>query len=635
MKDIQQNIKRSAIPRKTSKAPSWFSAVLEVFIKLIIAPMRFIGPTLALGLGIMKIVLIVVGFVTTGLLVALTIIFQTIWNTDGNPFAHAFATVENETALVVNVDAQLTDKTQLSLGGYLKNTPRGLYPTLETIRKAQEDKRISGIVLKISDHNLGTSDIQELRMALQDFRKAKKWVVAYACDFHETVNNATASYYLASAADEIWVHPLAQLDIIGVSSEQMFVRGFLDKIKVAPHFIKRGRYKLAPERFTEKAPSELNKEVTKELVLGLADQIVQGVAEGRELKVDQVHEIIDNAPWTDRQALKQGLVDNLVYSDELRKKVKEHFAGAKNFIALDKYAQAALTPTDSKTLKKKAKEVFAKEFRVAVLEFEGAISFSSSPTPSSNSESIDAIKFKERLKEAVKKKPDALLLVINSPGGTSMASEMAARAILKARKKIPVVVLMGDVCASGGYWIASAADRIVAKPATITGSIGVFMGRINTSGFWSDWGVMWHQQHSHKNGPLFSSQTELTEEDKVKLEDMVSATYDDFIDLVMNRRKLPRKHVEDIAEGRVWLGQQALANKLIDRLGGYSQALEECILLKHKTSKDVVLKVDFHQQPFSLRHIMRQAIWGEMRIFFAQMVSYLKAKLTQAELSIH
>lgn len=596
--------------------------------------MRFVGPVFMLGLGLMKVVLIVIGFITTGFLIALTVIFQTLWSTEGNPFAHAFSGVEDKSAIVINVDSKLTDKTQVTLRELIKSTPRGLYPTLETIRRARHDSRIEGIVLKISDHSLGVSEVQELRSALEDFRKTKKWVLAYADDFHETVNNATTSYYMASVADEVWVHPLGQLEITGVSTEQMFVRGLLDKMKITPHFFKRGKYKLAPERFTEKAPSELNKEVLKDLVIGLGNQVVKGIAQGREMNENQVHEILDNAPWTDRQALKQGLIDNLVYGDELSRKVKERFPATKTLISLEKYAQSELTPTTTKTLKKKAQDTLVKDFRVAVLEFDGAISFGADVSPSGNQEGIDAHKLRRRLREVAKTKPDAILMIVNSPGGTVMASEIAGRALVKTRKKIPVVVLMGDVCASGGYWIASTADRIVAKPATITGSIGVFMGRINTSGFWNDWGITWHQQHSHKNGPLMSTQMELTEEDKIKLEDMTSASYEDFLDHVMTHRKLSRKQVEDVAEGRVFLGEKALEHKLIDRLGGYHEALEECVSLKKKSLKDVNLKVDFHQQPLSLRHMLRQTVFGELRLMIKNFVSQAYSQLVHEDVVV-
>lgn len=623
MKDQGPNLRDIKRKAREKQSYDWKGTFIRAIVAAVITPFKYLGGIFALVLGTVKIVLTLVGLITTVLIIAGTIIFKSVWK---DSFQKPFEAVQEHSALVINLDSKLLEKASVDFDFFMhKQQPRGLYPLLHTIHKAKGDDRIEGIVLNIEDHHLSFSEIQELRLALKDFRSAKKWVIAYSYDFFETVNDPTMSYYLCCAADEIWIQPTGQLATTGISAERVFIRGALDKLKVTPYFYKAGSYKTAPEQYTEKEPSSLNQESIKNIVTGLSNILIRDVAKDRGFSKDQVRKIFEGAPWTDRQALKQGLVDLLLYKDQVRKKLKERFSGLQHFVNLKTYNLSYTSPTTTQNLTKKAKDTLKKDFHISVIEAEGLIV--AGDKYALDSGTIVPAQIKSRIKQVLSSKPDALIIVLNTPGGSPLGSEIIARAITKAKRKAPVVVLTGNMCASGGYWIASSASKIISLPSTLTGSIGAFMGKFYTAEFWKDWGINWYQTHSQKNGGLFSSQIPLSEEDAQTLNNWIQESYKDFLDKVSEGRNISLDKLDSLAQGRVWLGAQAFKHDLVDGIAGFQQAIDTCLQLQKKNPKDYVVKIHFPQEPLSLKNMIRYSLITEFKAMIKQVWMHIAHKI--------
>ncbi len=431
------------------------------------------------------------------------------------------------------------------------------------IRKAKADSRVGGILLDINFPGIGWGKADELRGAILDFKTSGKPVYA----FMELGLNK--EYYIATAADKIYLPPAGDLYINGLAAQAMFYRGSLDKLGIEPQFLKIGKYKNAPDQYTEKEMTEGQREVVNAILDDNFNRIINTIAETRKKSPEDVRAIIDNAPYNARQAKEQGLIDDTLYRDQVYDALKNQL-GYKEEDKLRTISTKRYRDVSADSLGLNNGE------KVAVIYASGGISSGKSNSSPLGGQSVGSDTIVQALTEATEDNSiKAIVLRVDSPGGSALASDVMWRAIEKAKEKKPVVVSMGDVAASGGYYIACNANKIVAEPSTITGSIGVFMGKPITNGFYDWLGFSSEYVLRGKNAGLFR-ETQKWEGDE--LEKMWQQTrtiyYDNFIPKVAAGRNKTVEEVDQVGQGRVWTGAQAKERGLVDEFGGLEKAVE-------------------------------------------------------------
>ncbi|HEX8821537.1 MAG TPA: S49 family peptidase, partial [Archangium sp.] len=349
---------------------------------------------------------------------------------------------------------------------------------VDALEKAGEDARVKGLVVRMNGAPGSTAVVQELRDAVKAFRAKGKKAVAYADTFGEG-GGASGTYYLASAFDEIYLQPSGDLSLLGPAIETPFARDALAKLGVKPRIGKRHEYKNAANTYTEQTYTPEHREATERFLTSLFGQMVKGVAEGRKLSEDEVKAAIDAAPLLGKQAVDAKLVDGLLYRDEVYAKVKQEAGEGARLLFLDKYLERAGRPN-------------TKGPTVALIYGAGGISRGQSQTnPMSGEVTMGSETVAAAFRKAVEdSRVKAIVFRVDSPGGSYVASDTVRREVQRAREKgKPVIVSMGTYAASGGYFVAMDADKIVAQPGTLTGSIGVYGGKMVTAEFWEKLGV--------------------------------------------------------------------------------------------------------------------------------------------------
>ena len=455
--------------------------------------------------------------------------------------------------------------------------PQRLGDVIDALDRAQADDRVKGLIARIDDSGLGIARIQEIRDAVARFRANGKFAYAYAETFGE-LGSGTSEYYLATAFERIWLQPVGVVGVTGIASEVPFARTALEKLGVLPQISKRAEYKTAPNSALETGFTPAHREMTEALLDDLHGQLVNGIAQARGLAPELVTAAIDRAPLLGEEALAAKLIDRLGYADEL---FEDAITGGAEKVELLDYLKAAGPPiriverrTDPAKPEKEA--AIADTPTIALIHAIGAIQRSTKdkePLLGEFGAGADTIveAFEEASTDATVR---AIVLRIDSPGGSAVASETIRRAVLRAREqKLPVIVSMGDVAASGGYWIAAPADKIVAQPATLTGSIGVFGGKVATEELWGKLGVNWGQVTRGAHSGMWSLSRPFTPDEQARVDAMLDDIYNGFTARVAEGRKLPEAAVRDIAKGRVWTGAQAKAIGLVDELGGLDTAM--------------------------------------------------------------
>ncbi len=450
-----------------------------------------------------------------------------------------------------------------SLEGLSIRTSTSLQDALVALRKAKDDTRVVALKANLSNPALGLAQSQEIRDAVADFRAGGK--PAYL--FSETIGEgegALPSYYLASAFSDIWMQPSGTVGIAGIGTEAFFLKTFLARFGVKGAFVAKGEYKSAPEMFTNTAMSPANREETQARLGSWYEQMAAGIAAARKIEVATVKGLIDEGPQMAKEALDKKLVDHLGYRDQFDDTLKTSLAGAQD-MELRRYARARV-PGASTPLK-----------RVAVINAVGQIDRSGGDDgPFSDRDGIHA----DRMVKAIKKaaddsKADAILLRIDSPGGSYVASDTIWREIVRAKEKgKPVVVSMGDTAASGGYFIAMPADRIFASPATVTGSIGVFAGKMVIGDALTKLEINRERIAFGDSAGMFSATSDFSPKDVERLNRMLDATYADFTGKAAQGRGKTVDEIHQVARGRVWTGEQAINVGLVDELGGFMKALD-------------------------------------------------------------
>jgi protease-4 len=430
-------------------------------------------------------------------------------------------------------------------------------------RKAKVDNRIKAILLEIDMSGIGWGKSEEIRDAIADFRSSGKPVYAYM------EYGMNKEFYIASACDKVYVAPPGELFINGLAADVMFFRGSLDKLGIYPDIYQIGQYKSAGDMFTRKDMSESHREYINSLLDDLFNRYVDTIAKARGKSVEEMRAIIDNAPYSAKQAKDAGLIDGIGYRSELEKEIKT-LLGYKETEQLRVVTGSSYRRVDSDSLGLNKGE------KIAVIYATGDIGSGSSENSPTGSQSIGSDTMVRAINEARDDKSvKAIVIRVDSPGGSGLASDIIWHAVEGAKQKKPVVVSMGDVAASGGYYISAAASKIIAQPSTITGSIGVVAGKPVMRGFYDWLGISNEYILRGKHAGMFRGTEKFSPEERAKFEEWIKSTYyDEFIPKVAQGRSKEVEYVDSVGQGRVWTGGQAKDRGLIDEFGGLDRAVE-------------------------------------------------------------
>ncbi|MBD1394927.1 signal peptide peptidase SppA [Mucilaginibacter glaciei] len=438
----------------------------------------------------------------------------------------------------------------------------GLNDILASIKKAKKDDNIKGIFLDESYMMSGQATTEEIRNGLIDFKKSGKFVVAYSEIYTQ------GFYYLASVADKVYINPKGIFEFRGFASEITFLKGALDKLGIEAQIIKVGTYKSAVEPYFLTKMSDANRLQVTSYLGSMYDHFLTGISKNRNINKDSLFNLANNGTIQEPEdALKYKLVDGLKYKDEILADLKTR-TGITEKKDLHSVELADYMKSDAK---KDNEEAGTTKNRIAVVYASGEINGGDGDDNSIGSEAISKAIRKVRLDDKVK----AVVLRVNSPGGSSLASDVIWREVMLTKKVKPVIVSMGDVAASGGYYIACAADSIYAEPNTITGSIGIFAVLPNLQKLFNDkLGITFDGVKTGKFADLGDVSRPLTPEERAILQKSVNHGYDAFTKAVADGRGKTQAYINSIGQGRVWTGSQALKIGLVDKLGNINDAVK-------------------------------------------------------------
>lgn len=443
------------------------------------------------------------------------------------------------------------------LGGSEQYDIPSVYDVVRLIKKASSDSAVKGIYIKCDANNNGFGTSEEIRNALLDFKKSKKFVYAYADVMTQ------GGYYIANVADKIYCNPRGGIDWRGYSMSLFFIKGTLDKLGIEPQIFYAGKFKSATEPFRETKMTDANRLQTSEILNDLYQHFLLQTSAARNIDTATLHRYAnENKLRTARDAEQAGLIDGARYDDEVRGELKQRLNVDKydklNFVSIGRYAKAV-------NFKKIGKE------KIMLIYAQGDIIDGKGDQDRIGSESYVALLRKARLDKAIK----AVVFRINSGGGSAMASENIWRELSIIKKEKPVVLSFGDVSASGGYYLSCNADSIFAQPNTITGSIGVFSMLPNMQKFFNNkLGITFDGVKTSPDADALSVVKPLTESQKKWLQTEVDSIYATFTQRVADGRKKSIEYIDSIGQGRIWSGNRALQLGLVDRIGGLQDAID-------------------------------------------------------------
>ena len=422
---------------------------------------------------------------------------------------------------------------------------------LDNIEKAKNDDKIKGIYLNFSSVNAGFSQIEEIRNKLFDFKESGKFIYSYADSYSQS------AYYLASVSDKIALNPEGIIELKGLSAEIMFYKGLMDKLGIEAQIIRHGKFKGAVEPFMYNQMSNENREQIEKLLNSISDYMIDGIATEREgVTSEEIHKMINNMYLSSaRKCLESGIIDKIAYQDQILSDLEDK-------------SEHEITLTDY--MKVKNPKTSVSDNKIAIIYATGEIN-----TGKGSYNTIGSETTVEAIREASEdENVKAIVLRVNSPGGSALASEIIWREINLAKQKKKVVVSMGDYAASGGYYIACNADKIFANNSTLTGSIGVFGIVPNTKNFLNEkLGVYIETVKTHKHSDIANGYRKLSDDELNVIQNSVEDIYETFITHVSEGRGIPVRKVDEIGQGRVWSGTDALSIGLIDEIGGLEDAI--------------------------------------------------------------
>lgn len=456
--------------------------------------------------------------------------------------------------LVLDVQGEIPETPAPDVPSWFERRPPGLPTLVQGLERAAGDPDVTGVILRVGLlTDAGWARTEELRDALLRFRKSKKPVYAHVSDFC-----SNREYYLASAADKVFAIPSANLALTGLYSELSFWRETLGKVGVEAQFEAVGKYKSAPDAYTGDGLSEANREQLDALLDDLEARFVEGIASGRKLPVERVRELIAQGPYEAREAKELGLVDELLYLDEAEARIKGGRLSPVRYARESRGFGLGSRP------------------RIALIYAVGTIMPGESDDGPfggggfTGSETVIRALRKAREDDAIK----AVVLRVDSPGGSATASDQIWHELRRTAEKKPVIASMGDYAASGGYYVAMGAHAIVAQPNTVTGSIGVFSGKFNLQALYEKIGLRTEVLRRGPHADIYSSTRPWDAEERARVRRSMEAFYAEFVSKAAEGRKKTPVQIDAVAQGRVWSGRAALEVGLVDELGGLDQALD-------------------------------------------------------------
>jgi len=468
--------------------------------------------------------------------------------------------VAGNSTLVLKVGGDLAEIAPTDVVSYVRGVKAPTVRTIvDSLRKAKVDSRIHAVLLKPTGFESPFwAKVQEIRDAVLDYKKSGKPVYAYL------EYGGDREYYLATAADRIFLMPSSPLDLTGVASYELFLRGTLDKIGAVPDLHHIGDYKTATNTFTEKGFTPAHKEMDQSLNLDMYEQLVRGIADGRKKNEADIRRVLDDGPFMPEDALHAGLIDDVAYQDQVEDTLRGAQRGA--LVDGDDYARVTVSAAS-----------LTKGPRIAVIYAAGAITSGKSGFDPLNGGAAGSDTLIDYIKQARRDSSvRAIVLRIDSPGGSAAASDAIWRELMltkRERADRPLVASMSDLAASGGYYVAMPAQVILAQPSTLTGSIGIFGGKVVTGGVYEKLGARIDSTSVGKHAEINSPARPYNAEELEKLKEQLQAFYDQFVEKVAESRHSTPEKIDAIAQGRVWTGRQAKQNGLVDQLGGLDAAI--------------------------------------------------------------
>ena len=437
---------------------------------------------------------------------------------------------------------------------------------VEALYRARDDKHIARLLVTIDGPKIGVGRVQELRDAISAFQKSNKPATCYLETAGE-FSSGNKDYYLATACGSIWLAPPGDVNLVGLRLEVPFIRGTLDKLGVVPDFDHIGAYKNAKNFFTDTSMTREHREAMQAILDSIYGQVRHGIAEGRKMEPAAVDALIDRGPFLGPQALEAHLVDRLGYRDELDDELEKESHGHLRIIKTAKYLRSG--------------RHYDSGPKVALIYGLGGVSRGKSDyDPFGDSSTMGGDTIAEAIKDAREDASvKAIVFRVDSPGGSYVGSDVVWRQVSLTKGVKPIVVSMGDVAGSGGYFVAMAADKIIAQPGTITASIGVVAGKFVTPGFWSKIGITTDFVQRGRHATFFSEAQPYTPEERVVFKGWLDRIYKDFVGKVAKGRGKTFEEIDAIAKGRIWSGEDALRLGLVDDLGGLSLAVSKALEL--------------------------------------------------------
>ncbi|HEY6464556.1 MAG TPA: signal peptide peptidase SppA [Candidatus Acidoferrales bacterium] len=466
-----------------------------------------------------------------------------------------------------------------------------LHDYVDGIDAARRDARITGLVLRVGPLDTGWAKLEEIRTHLIAFQSSGKPSICYLG--YDGVENP--EYYLASACEHVWLVPSAPVSIHGMMAEATFFRGALDKLKVVPEYYHIAEYKTAGNEYTEKKFTPAHREEVESLLHSIYDQYVTETSQARHMSVPEFDALVKSGPFLSSEAAKNGLVDRLAYWDQVQNYFRNR-PGGWNEISLSRY-RTMLPGVSGK--------------QIAIVHVTGLIASGGSGDSPTEGEVSGGDSVADALRAARRDSGiHAIVLRVDSGGGSVVASEVIRREVQLANSVKPVVVSMSDTAASGGYWISAPASKIIADPDTITGSIGVLIGKFNLSGLYSMLGISTDSVATSDNASLFSDEQNFSPGQREYIQRSLNETYADFTKGVAQGRRMPVEAVDKIAKGRVWSGVQAKQLGLVDELGGLDRAVEVAKQLARIPANESVQLVQYPAEK-SLWQLLLDRDWDQ------------------------
>ncbi|XP_049848442.1 protease 4-like [Schistocerca gregaria] len=458
-----------------------------------------------------------------------------------------------------------------------------VHTLIYALKVASTDHRVLGLVVKLGQITANLTQLQELRSAVVNFRATGKKTLCYAHTFKEFAD-ASAYYWFASAFEEIYVSPSGYVNVVGIKANSFFLKGLFEKVNLEFTLVARRKYKTAPNMLTESQFTEEHKETVEYILNSVYDQFITDIAASRNMEVDNVKSLIYNGPYNAATALDLKLIDGLKYENQFYNEVLNSKFGSIEMTVFTRLCRRLTNrgPYELLYIDRYFERAIGKYYRgaktkIGYIDLVGTIYMGENKKTwngldiSAGSETL-LLAFREAIACSSIK---AIIFRIDSGGGSAQASDIISDALRLAKQSgKKVIVSMGQAAASGGYYVAAHADKIVANPLTFTGSIGVFAGKLSMLKFWNQFGITFDSVQTSPSGEYFDPLSGYSEENRAKLESFVDDVYDQFKGHVCQGRSLTPDRVEELAQGRIWTGKTALEKGLVDALGGLETAID-------------------------------------------------------------